>query len=108
MSAKWSHLPTAMADGGLLPHLSARLRTEIIDAVFHGVGGADRLRAWVEQNDENYKIFFQMWARGAVRSSNVELTASEGVENLLEKLDRAENAKLIDGQATLVPDSEAA
>lgn len=87
--------------------MSARLRTEIIDAVFEGVGGAERLRSWVEASDANYAEFVKMWARGAVRSTNVELTASEGVENLLEKLDRAENAKLIDGQATLVPDSEA-
>lgn len=100
--AKWSHLPTAMAGGSLLPHMSAKLRTEMIDAVFHGVGGADKLRAWVEASDENYKTFFEVWARGAVRSTNVELGVTEGVEALLEKLDRAENAKLIDGTAVEV------
>lgn len=97
-----------MPGGGLLPHMSARLRTEIIDAVFEGVGGAERLRAWVETNDDNYAEFVKLWARGAVRAANVELTASEGVEKLLEKLDRAENAQLIDGQATLVFETEAA
>lgn len=108
MSVKWSHLPTALPGGGLLPHMSARLRTEIIDAVFEGVGGAEKMRAWVEASDANYAEFIKLWARGAVRSSNVELTASEGLENMLEKLDRAENAKLIDGDASLVPEDEAA
>lgn len=79
--------------------MSARLRTEIIDAVFHGAGGPERLLAWVEASDDNYSKFLDIWARGAVRSSNVEISASEGVEALLEKLDRAENAKLIDGTA---------
>lgn len=103
MSAKWSHLPTPVADGGgLLPHMSARLRTEIIDAVFHGSGGAERLLAWVDKSDENYAKFFEVWARGAVRSTNVEVGVSDSVENLLEKLDRADNAKLIDGEATEV------
>lgn len=108
MSVKWSHLPIAMPGGGLLPHMSARLRTEIIDAVFEGVGGPEKLRAWVEASDENYGKFIEMWARGAVKSTNVELTASEGIENLLEKLDRADNAKLIEGAARVVLDEEAA
>lgn len=95
----WSHLPAAVPGGGLLPHMSARLRTEIIEAVFQGAGGPERLLAWVEKDDNNYSRFIEIWARGAVRSSNVEISASEGVEALLEKLDRAENAKLIDGTA---------
>lgn len=82
--------------------MSARMRTEIIDAVFDGVGGAERMRSWVEASDENYAEFLKLWARGAVRSTNVELTASEGIENLLEKLDRADSAKLIDATATEV------
>ena len=103
MSAKWSHLPMVVADGGgLLPHMSARLRTEIIDAVFHGAGGPEKLLDWVEKSDENYAKFVEIWARGAVRSTNVEVGVSDSVENLLEKLDRAENAKLIEGEATEV------
>lgn len=99
---QWSHLPVAMPGGSLLPHMSARMRTETIDAVFHNVGGAEKLTAWVEANDENYAKFVDIWARGAVRSSNVEVSASKGVEALLEDLHRADNAKLIDGSATLV------
>ena len=103
MSNKWTHLPVTVADGGgLLPHMSARLRTEIIDAVFHGSGGAERLLAWVDKSDENYGKFLEIWARGAVRSTNVELGVSEGVEAMLEKLDRAQNAQLIDSEATEV------
>lgn len=89
-----------MPGGSLLPHMSARMRTETIDAVFHNVGGAERLTAWVEQSDDHYGKFLEIWARGAVRSSNVEVSASEGVEALLDKLDRADNAKLIEGAYT--------
>lgn len=102
MSVKWSHLPTSLPDGSLLPHVSAKLRTQTIDAVFEGVGGAERLRGWVEASDENYGTFLQIWARGAVRSSNVEVGVSEGVEALLDKLDRADNAKMIDGTAQVL------
>lgn len=102
MSVKWSHLPASLPDGSLLPHMSAKLRTQTIDAVFEGVGGAERLRAWVEASDDNFAKFFEVWARGAVRSSNVEVGVSEGVEALLDKLDRADNAKMIDGTAQVL------
>lgn len=103
---KWSHLPVAMPGGSLLPHMSARLRTETIDAVFHNVGGAERMTAWAEESNDNLTKFYEMWSRGAVRSTNVEHSAGEGFEAMLEKLERADNAKLIDGSATLVDTEE--
>lgn len=103
---QWSHLPVAMPGGSLLPHMSARLRTETIDAVFHNIGGPEAMTAWAESNNENRTKFYEMWSRGAVRSSNVEVGVSDGVEALLEKLDRAESAKLINGHANLVDTDE--
>lgn len=75
-----------------MPHMSARLRTETIDALFVASGGFERAQAWIEKNDANYAEFFKIWAKGAVRSSNVEVGVSEGVEALLDKLDQSERA----------------
>jgi hypothetical protein len=97
MTVKWNNLPVALPGGSLLPHMSARLRTETIDALFVGAGGFEKALAWIEANDDNYAEFFKIWAKGAARSTNVEVGISDGVESLLEKLDAAERAKTIDG-----------
>ena len=91
----WSALPVAMPDGQLLPHLSARLRTQTIDALFVGSGGFERALAWIEQSDDNYKEFFKIWAKGAAKSTSVELNAGQGVEDLLARLDAGDHAKVI-------------
>lgn len=97
MARDWSHLPIAMPGGTLMPHVSAKLRTEMIDALFVGAGGFERALAWIEKSDDNYGDFFKVWAKGAVRSTNVELHADDSVEALLAKLDAGEHAKVIDG-----------
>jgi len=102
MSQKFSHLPVAMPGGPLAPHMSAKLRTEMVDALFVGAGGFDRALTWINKSDENYGEFFKIYARGAVRSSNVELTADDSVENLLSRLDAGENARVINGKAETV------
>ena len=84
-------LPVALPGGEMLPHLSARMRTRTIDALFEASGGFDRALAWIETSDENFGEFFtKVWAKGAAKPMSVEHTASEGVEALLEKLDQAE------------------
>lgn len=98
-NSPWSHLPVSLPEGGLLPHLSARLRTETIDAIFEMSGGPEKMLSWVEKNDANYGEFLKMWARGAVRSSNVEVNAGKSIEDLLERLDHAEASQLIDATA---------
>lgn len=97
MKRNWSHLPIAMPGGSLLPHVSAKLRTEMVDALFIGSGGFERAQAWINKSDDNYSEFFKIWAKGAVRSTNVELSADDSVEALLAKLDAGEHAKVIDG-----------
>ncbi len=95
-----------MPGGELLPHMSARRRTEIIDAVFEDAGGAERLSAWVRKNDENYADFvLKIWGKGAARVTNMEVTASDGIESLLKKLDERERQResnIIDSTCTLV------
>ena len=106
--SKWNHLPIAVPGCGLLPHISARLRTEIIDAVFVETGGPERLAGWANKSDENYGEFIKIWARGAARHSNVEVNAGEGIEKLLERLDerdRQEGAKVINAEAREISDA---
>lgn len=84
-----------MPGGPLAPHMSARLRTETIDALFIGAGGFDRALAWVNKDDDNYGEFFKMWARGAVRSSNVEVTPGGSVDDIVNQLSASERAKVV-------------
>lgn len=107
MPAK-AQFPMTMPGGDIMPHMSARNRTRMMDLVFEGSGGFDRLLAFAEKNDENYTVFFKEWAKGAVRSSNVEVGVSEGVENLLDRLDardKAANAQVINADFTEVFDA---
>lgn len=92
----WGNLPIAMPGGSMMPHMSARLRTEMIDALFVGAGGFERALAWIEKDDDNYGEFFKIYAKGAIRSTNVELSADDSVEALLSKLDAGEHARVID------------
>ena len=91
-----------MPSGALLPHMSARLRTQTIDALFVATGGFERAQAWIEKSDDNYGTFFKdIWARGAAKAVSAEIGVSEGVESLLERLDereRSERATIIEGE----------
>ena len=75
-----------------------------MDALFEGAGGFNRALAWIESSNETYGDFFKLWARGAVRATNLEVGVSEGVENLLDKLDQAERTQTIDVVPRVVED----
>lgn len=109
MDAKvnWSKLPQAMPGGDLMPHVSARMRRTIVDTVFQSSGGIERLQAWVEKNDDNYETFItKIWAPGQAKAMSAELQVSEGVEDLLAKLDAGENARIINGEINEPGDGE--
>lgn len=85
-----------------MPYLSAKRRHEICDTVFEMVGGVERLAHEANRNSDAYWEFMKLWSKGLPRAVATEHSASEGVENLLDKLDRAEKATLIEGTATEV------
>lgn len=90
-------LPTALPGGQLMPYMSARRRSEIVDTVFEQVGGVERLVAWAER-PENYGEFVtKVWGKGLPRAVSNEHTLGGGVEDMLEQLDRAEKATVING-----------
>lgn len=105
----WSQLPQAMPGGDLMPHMSARMRRTIVDTVFQASGGADRLLAWVEKNDENYETFVtKLWGPGQAKAVSAEVGLGGDVEELLAKLDAGEHARVINAHALSEEDSEAA
>lgn len=90
----------------MTPYMSARKRTELFDNLFEAAGGFVRALAWIEKSDENYeKFFLGPYAKGALRAVNVEHTAGKGIEDMIEKLDKAANAMTIDGTYTEKPDA---
>ena len=97
----WKDLPAALPNGSLLPHVSARLRQDTVDAVFIAAGGGERLLAFTEANEENYKFFLQhLWAKGLPRVSSAEVAHhGEGIEELLSRLDAGEHARVVNVDA---------
>ena len=93
---QWSSLPVALPDGSLVPHLSARHRTLMVDAVFEGIGGYEGFAAWAGQ-PENRGDFYKLWARGQAKATSIEHGVGDGVEGLLARLDAGESARVVSG-----------
>ena len=91
-------LPSSAPGGDMMPYMSARRRTATIDALFEASGGFERAKAWIESSNDAYSEFFKIWAKGAVRTSGVEHTASESLEDMLAKLDAGAHAKVVEGE----------
>jgi hypothetical protein len=97
--------PTTTSNGMLVPFLSARRRHEVCDIVFENLGGAQRLEHEANKDQESYWRFLGLWAKGLPRAVSTEHSAGGGLEDLLDKLDKAANAKTIDGNYVEVPDA---
>lgn len=105
MSDRDPKLPMALPGGQLLPHLSARRRHEICDTVFEMLGGVERLHHEANRDRESYWDFMKLWQKGLPRAVATEHSVDkDSVEELLKRLDRAENAKVINGTATVIED----
>lgn len=93
----WGHLGASVPSLSLLPHVSGRLKQNVVDAVFEAVGGTDKLVAFVEKDDENYKFFLQhLWSKNLPRVSHNEHTLDESsVEAMLAKIDAGEHAPVV-------------
>jgi hypothetical protein len=94
-------LPIALPGGQLLPHMSARHRHEIMDTVFEMLGGTERL---AHEADREYWEFMKLYGKGLPRAVSTEHSVGGGVEDLLDQLDRAEKATVIEGKVTVLSD----
>lgn len=94
-------LPSISPAGEMLPHLSARRRMEVMDMVFEQIGGVEGFAAWADRDDDHRSEFYKMWSRGAMRSTNVEVSSALSPEDIIARLDAGEHAKVIspDGDA---------
>lgn len=83
--------------GELMPFLSAKRRTEIIDRVFEASGGETRMVEWVEASDDNRGKFYGWFVKGAFRGAAPAPAENNGskIEELLARLDAGEGAKVI-------------
>jgi hypothetical protein len=90
----------------MMPFVSARMRMNTMDYLFQATGGAERAKDWIEENDDNYKEFFRLWARGASKSSTTEIHASESVEAILSRLDAGDSARVINAAASWGEDTK--
>lgn len=95
MSRRWT-LPEGLPGGDLIPMMSARRRTELVDALFEASGGFQRALAWIDKSDDNYGEFFiKVWAKGAIRPTQIEDHRASDIEELLARLDAGEHAKVV-------------
>lgn len=89
------NLPIITPAGDMLPHLSARRRMEVMDLVFEHIGGVEAMASWASRDNDNRSDFYKMWARGAVRSTNVEVSSAVTPEDIIARLDAGEHARVI-------------
>lgn len=99
-------LPMTLPGGQLMPFMSARRRHEICDTVFEMLGGTERLYHEANRDRESYWDFMKLWQKGLPRAVATEQsTAGAGVEDMLKRLEAAENARVINGTASEVHDT---
>lgn len=75
------------ADGAVIPH-AGRYARECVLVAFEMIGGVERMAAWAKDNPTEFytKLFPK------VITKEVELHTSEGVEDLLARLDAKERS----------------
>ena len=88
----------------MLPHLSGRLRTSIVDTVFQMIGGTERLADWATRNPGEF--YTKIWGKGMSKPISLEVQDADSLEGLLSALDGGEHAKVIspDGSEVTIED----
>lgn len=75
-------LPYGDADGAVIAH-AGRYARECVLLAFEMIGGVERMAAWAEKNPDLF--YTRLYTKVITRE--VEVTASEGIEDLLARLD---------------------
>lgn len=107
MSQSKPKFPITLAGGQLMPFMDARARADMARTVMEMLGGAERLYHESNRDPESYKWFVEkVWAKGLPRAIATEHSVNaESVEDLYKRLDAAENARVINGEASHVHDT---
>lgn len=102
-------LPMTTGAGLMVPFMSARRRHEICDIVFEQLGGVERLAHEAGKDSDAYWQFMtKLWGKGLPRATSTEHSVDNGVETLLEALDKRNGggAKVINGDFVEVSDAD--
>lgn len=101
----WGKLPTVASDGSLLPFLSPKQRELQAWAIYQNSGGDARMVAILQTDADKFYDFGKDLHLKRLQKPDTNIGVSDGVEALLEKLDAADRATLIDSTATEVTDA---
>jgi hypothetical protein len=93
--------------GGLVPFMSARRRHEICDIVFENLGGTQRLEHEANRDQDSFWKFMGLWSKGLPRAVSQQHSADAGVEDLLDRLDKAAKKRKPSTAITEVEDESA-
>lgn len=81
-------MPYGDADGAVILH-AGRYARECVLVAFEMIGGVERMASWATANPGEF--YTKLYTKVITRE--VEVSASEGVEDLLLRLDKAERAQ---------------
>jgi len=79
-------LPYGDAEGRVIPH-AGRYARECVLVAFEMIGGVERMASWA--NDNPGEFYTRLYSK--VITKEVDVNASQGVEDMLAKLDKLSN-----------------
>lgn len=98
----WGKLPTTLSDGSLLPYMSPKDREKQNALVFHASGGFDREVAILKgDNDKFHDVYMNTFVKRLPKPETT-IGLSDGVEAILERMDAADRALVINSTAVEV------
>lgn len=93
------HMPALSGDGAVMENMG-KFSRGVVRSVFESIGGVERMAEWADENPAEF--YTKIFAKTITRET--EISASEGVEALLERLDAAEDAgEIIDADFEVLP-----
>lgn len=93
-------VPFGDADGAVIAH-AGRYARECVLLAFEMIGGVERMADWASKNPDLF--YTRIYTKVITRE--VEVTASEGIEDLLARLDGREPAGSVqDADYSIIPD----
>lgn len=100
------NLPVALPGGALIPFMGAKRFQDLAWAVYHEVGGFEKLVHVVRKSDDNYKWYMEkLFVKAQPKAAQVESQVS-GIETLLKKAQQARDEGIIDITPTEVEDAD--
>lgn len=101
MAKKFSPPAIRKDEGAVMEHMGKYSRS-VVRSVFESIGGIERMAEWADENPGEF--YTKMFAKTITRETEVSTT--EGVDALLDRLDRAEEQGIIDADYEILEEDE--